>query len=81
LAPASERARPSVGDGLIRWPPEHRLDCAHLYRIVLEKASAGAVREMAEAIGHGLKRSVVSMSPEEAGEHFGWLAAFVGCDS
>jgi len=80
-----------VRDGLDRWPAVHLLDCAHLYRLVLEKGSAGArynavaeegvpLREMAEAIGRGLKLPVVSMSPEEAGEHFGWLAAFVGFD-
>jgi nucleoside-diphosphate-sugar epimerase len=57
----------------------------------LEKGSAGAryhavgeegvpAREIAEALGRGLKMPVVSKSPEEAGEHFGWLAAFVGFD-
>jgi hypothetical protein len=35
---------------------------------------------MAEAIGRGLKLPVVSMSPEETGKHFGWLAAFVVFD-
>ena len=80
-----------VGDGLNRWPAAHRLDVARLYRLALEKAVAGArynavaeegvpLREIAEAIGRGLKIPVVSKSPEEAGEHFGWLGMFVGVD-
>jgi nucleoside-diphosphate-sugar epimerase len=80
-----------VGDGLNRWPAVHRLDAAHLYRLVLQKGSAGArynavaeegvpLREIAEAIGRGLNVPVVAKSPEEAGEHFGWLGVFVGVD-
>jgi nucleoside-diphosphate-sugar epimerase len=78
-----------VGDGLNRWPAVHRLAAAELYRLVLDKGSAGAryhavaeegvpVREVAEAIGRGLKVPVVSKSPEQAGEHFGWLGLFAG---
>ncbi|MGB7727200.1 MAG: SDR family oxidoreductase [Candidatus Acidiferrum sp.] len=80
-----------VGDGLNRWPAVHLLDCAHLYRLVLEKSSAGArynavteegvpLHEIAEVIGRGLKLPTISISREQAGEHFGWLAEFVGFD-
>jgi nucleoside-diphosphate-sugar epimerase len=80
-----------VGDGLNRWPAVHLLDAAPLYRFALEKGSAGAryhpvaeegvpLREIAEAIGRGLKLPVVSKSPEEAAGHFGWLGFFAGLD-
>jgi len=35
---------------------------------------------IAEAIGRGLKLPTVSLSAEQAGEHFGWLGFFVGLD-
>ena len=80
-----------VGDGLNRWPAAHLLDAAPVYRMALEKGSAGAryhpvaeegvpLREIAEAISRGLKIPVVSKSPEEAAGHFGWLGYFAGTD-
>ena len=81
-----------IGDGLNRWPAVHRLDAARLYRLVLEKTSAGAryhgvadegisTREIAEVIGRQLNVPVVSKSREEAADHFGWIAPFFGIDS
>jgi nucleoside-diphosphate-sugar epimerase len=80
-----------VGDGRNRYPAVHVLDAARLYRLALEKLEAGEryhavaeegvpLRDIAEVIGRGLRIPVVSVSPEEAPGHFGWLAAFVGRD-
>jgi nucleoside-diphosphate-sugar epimerase len=92
VAAAREKgASAYVGDGLNRWPAVHLSDCARLYRLVLEQGTAGVrynavaeegvpLREIAETIGRGLKLPVVSIAREKAGEHFGWLAEFVGFD-
>ncbi len=80
-----------VGDGLNRWPAVHRRDAARLYRLALEHGTAGAryhgvaeegiaLRDLAAIIGQQLGVPVVSKSPEEAPEHFGWMARFVGLD-
>jgi nucleoside-diphosphate-sugar epimerase len=80
-----------VGEGVNRFAAAHVLDVAHLYRLALEKQDAGvnyhAVaeegilnRDIAEAIGRGLKVPVVSISQEEAHTYFGWMAMFAGLD-
>ena len=80
-----------VGDGLNRWPAAHVSDVALLYRLALEKAEPGsryhavaeegvAARDIAEALGRGLQVPVVSLSPEEAAGHFGWLGMFAALD-
>jgi hypothetical protein len=38
------------------------------------------MREIAAVIGKGLKVPVVSLAPEKAQAHFGWLAMFAGFD-
>ena len=81
-----------IGDGANRWPAVHRLDAAHLFRLALEQAPAGStlhavadegvpIRDIAEVIGRHLGVPLTSVSPEQAAEHFSWLAGFLGLDS
>ena len=81
-----------IGDGSNRWPAVHRLDAAPLFRLALEKAPAGSalhavddegvpIRAIAEVIGRHLDLPVVAVSPEDAADHFGWLAGFLAADS
>jgi nucleoside-diphosphate-sugar epimerase len=81
-----------VGDGTSRWPAVHRLDSAHLFRLALETAPAGStlhavadegvpIRAIAEVIGRHLDIPVVSVAPEDAGEHFGFLGGLLNLDS
>ena len=81
-----------IGDGSNRWPAVHRLDSAHLFRLALEKAPAGStlhavadegvpIRDIAEVIGRHLDLPVVSIAPEQAAEHFTWLAGLLAIDS
>ena len=81
-----------VGDGANRWPAVHVLDAARLFRLAVEQAPAGSVlhgvadegvpvRTIAEVIGKHLGLPVVSVSPDDADEHFGWLAGMIGADA
>lgn len=80
-----------VGEGLNRWSAVHRRDVAPVYRLALEKASAGAryhavaeegvaLRDIAAAIGRGVGVPVLSLPPEAAAGHFGGVAFAVGAD-
>lgn len=80
-----------VGEGLNRWPAVHRLDAARVYRLALEKVTAGpfhaigetgvVLKDIAQAIGHSLSLPLISLSPDEAVAHFGWFAPFVSMDA
>lgn len=92
VAIARDKGRSAyVGDGANRWPAAPVADVARLYRLALERHEPGAryhavaeegvpVRRVAEVIGAGLDVPVVSLSPEEAADHFGWLAPFAALD-
>jgi nucleoside-diphosphate-sugar epimerase len=81
-----------IGDGSSRWPAVHVLDAARLFRLAVESAPAGSVlhagadegvpiRHIAEVIGRHLGVPVAGVSPQDAGQHFTWLAGFLATDS
>ncbi|HEY6524592.1 MAG TPA: SDR family oxidoreductase [Solirubrobacteraceae bacterium] len=81
-----------VGEGANRWAAVHRLDAARLYRLALEQGPAGGVyhavgdegvatRDIAEVIARHLDLPLVSVDPEQASDHFGWLGAFFSWDA
>ncbi|MFZ0906576.1 MAG: SDR family oxidoreductase [Mycobacterium sp.] len=81
-----------VGDGSNRWPGVHTLDAARLYRLAVEAAPAGTrlhgvadegvpFRDIAAVVGRHLDLPVVSISAEQAYEHFGFLSVFGSLDN
>lgn len=80
-----------IGDGTNRWCAAHVCDTARLYILALQKTAKGAfyhavaeegvpMRTIAETIANRLSLPAVSISPEEADAHFGWMAAFARLD-
>ncbi len=79
-----------VNEGLNCWPAAHVTDVARLYRLALEKREASRyhavaeegvpLRDIAAAIGQGLKVPIASISLEEARARFGRIGGYVGMD-
>lgn len=78
-----------VGDGQNLWPSVHRRDAARVYRLALERGGQNeafhAIAEqgvpfkaIAEAIGRQLDLPATALTPEQAEQHFGPLAVWVG---
>jgi nucleoside-diphosphate-sugar epimerase len=70
----------------------HRLDAARAYHLALERAPAGSIlhaigddgvptRDIAEVISRHLDVPAVSIAPEDAEQHFGWIGAFFALDA
>jgi len=86
---AKEKGKSAIiNDGNNFWPAVHRLDAAKLYRLALEKPFESGTRyhaaaeqgipfkDIATFIGEKLEVPVVSLTNDEALEHFGWFAHF-----
>lgn len=80
-----------VGDGQNRWSAGHLSDVAKAYHLAIERGEAGArynavgeegvaAKDIAEALGRGLKVPVKSVTQAEAGDYFGWMGMFAGLD-
>lgn len=82
-----------IGEGLNRWTGVHKIDAARMYRLALEKnttpgqryhaaeSEGVSVKAISEKIGKHLNLPLVSITPEQAAEHFGWFAHFTALDA
>ena len=81
-----------IDDGSARWPAVHRLDAAVLFRLVLEKGTAGAtynavgeqgvpIKDIMTLIGKHLQLPAKSKSYNEAIEALGFFANVIGIDN
>lgn len=81
-----------LGDGSNRWTAVHRLDAARLYRLALEKGTAGAVyhaaaeeavqvEDIVGVIGRKLNVPVESKSREEMAALFGFIGNAFSVDN
>lgn len=80
-----------IGSGDNRWGAVHKLDAAHLFRLALERGTAGsayhavaeegiAFKQIAEALAFQLNLSAVSKSTSDL-KQFGFLSSFVAADN
>ncbi|RWR04462.1 hypothetical protein D2T33_21030 [Sinirhodobacter populi] len=80
-----------IGAGANRWAAAHVSDVARLFALVLDRGASGlryhavaeqgvTMQEIAGAVAAGLGVPTVSLTKEEAGQHFGWFAMFAQMD-
>jgi nucleoside-diphosphate-sugar epimerase len=81
-----------VGDGANVWPAVHRSDAARVFRLAVEADASASVyhavgeegvptRTIAEVIARYLDIPAVSIAPEDAIAHFGWIGSFWALDA
>ena len=81
-----------IGEGANRWPAAHTRDIGVLYRLAAEQAPPGSTlhgvgdegipfKVIAETIAAELGVETRSVTPEQAPEALGFLAAFAGLDN
>jgi nucleoside-diphosphate-sugar epimerase len=86
---AKEKGKSAIiNDGDNFWPGVHKLDAAKLYRLALENPFESGTRyhavgeqgipfkDIATFIAERLDVPVVSLTDDQAAEHFGWFAHF-----